>query len=282
MSETQLISDWPTYARIPRWVLRSTELGVHAKVVYAVLEDYADTAGVAFPSKATIAANAGCSERTVHNALAELRQAGAVEIFDERFRGRGNRYILRHAPPDEEPERSAPHADSAPPAETDPAPDAQSAPDADQIGTTRSRDRHEVPEKKNQEEEPPNQNQVTAPDARRALHDEPLPPAPGERPAANLQHLDFESWWDIYPKQVARDAARKAWKKATTRTAPADLLIATMRWRDHWFESDTELRFIPKPQVFLNDGYWRDPPPAATETSLEERARARQAARVAQ
>ena len=82
-----------TAAQIPlaghwRNVLRDSEIDRTAKLVGFVISTYMDSHGVAYPSKATIAAGAGlgAGRRAVDAAVDRLEAAGLLEI--ERSKGR--------------------------------------------------------------------------------------------------------------------------------------------------------------------------------------------------
>jgi hypothetical protein len=82
----------------------------------------------------------------------------------------------------------------------------------------------------------------------------PLPlglEAEEQRPAAGAS--SFDRWWAAYPKKVGKDAARRAWAKATKR-ADADKIIDVTRrypFRD-------ERQFVKDPATWLNAGCWED------------------------
>ncbi len=112
------------FAIIPRWLLQSTSVTAHAKMVYAVLTGFADQNGVCWPSHATIAEQAGVAVSTAKKALAELRDLGVLtwQMRERKDGGRSsNMYrITSHVAVPEE----TPAADSTPgtPAATPPTP----------------------------------------------------------------------------------------------------------------------------------------------------------------
>jgi len=88
------------FSIIPEWILISS-LSHKAVRVYAVLARYADSKTLqAWPSRATIATQSGCSIRTVDAAIDELVGFGAV---DKNLRVENNQYtssmyVIRRAP----------------------------------------------------------------------------------------------------------------------------------------------------------------------------------------
>ncbi len=87
-------------------------------------------------------------------------------------------------------------------------------------------------------------------------------------PARNVDGLDFEGWWECYPKQVQRRAAEKAYGEARSRGMPIDVLVGTKRWAKYWAQTGTALQFVPNPAKFLETDQWIDPPPP---TEAEQR-----------
>jgi len=93
----------------------------------------------------------------------------------------------------------------------------------------------------------------------------------------------FDTFWNQYPNRVAKEAARKAW----TKLAPDDRLLATMlaalerqKQSPAWQRDNGD--YIPHPATWLNQGRWQDevrtrPAPetvsAKTQASLVARER---------
>lgn len=92
-------SDTGPFALIPEWVLYSP-ISDRALRVYAVLARHADKDGVAFPSRARLAALVQTSKASLDRARQELVEIGAIETL-ERVRDNGSRasngYFLRRA-----------------------------------------------------------------------------------------------------------------------------------------------------------------------------------------
>ena len=90
------------FAIVPDWVIRHPELSAGAVRIYAVLARYTGPDLTAFPSRGTIAKDAGVSVKTVDRYLNELRAAGAV-LSTKRMKEDGdyssNLYTLFRLPP---------------------------------------------------------------------------------------------------------------------------------------------------------------------------------------
>lgn len=65
----------------------------------------------------------------------------------------------------------------------------------------------------------------------------------------------FDHFWALYPRKVAKLAARKAWAKVR----PADhvaILEALVSWRPVWRDKDPE--YLPHGATWLNGERWED------------------------
>lgn len=85
------------------------------------------------------------------------------------------------------------------------------------------------------------------------------PQGDGEK-KPSLQERRFESFWSVYPKKKAKDAARRAWM----RLKPDENLCATIVEsvsehiaRDPSWSKDGG-QYIPHPATYLNSGGWQD------------------------
>jgi hypothetical protein len=70
----------------------------------------------------------------------------------------------------------------------------------------------------------------------------------------------FDQFWAVYPRQVAKLAARKAWDKAVE-IAPAEKIIAGAR-RYARERQDANPQYTKHPATWLNGGGWMDAPGA--------------------
>ena len=81
------------------------------------------------------------------------------------------------------------------------------------------------------------------------------PPTPHVEP-----DLFAEQFWPAYPRKVSKPNALKAWKNATKRAEPAEIMAALSVWVAYW-EAKNEPEFIPHPATWLNQERWNDEPP---------------------
>ena len=76
----------------------------------------------------------------------------------------------------------------------------------------------------------------------------------------------FDDFWLLYPRHVAKLAARKAW----ARTRPADhvaILEALVSWRPVWRDMDE--RYLPHASTYLHGERWTDELPQGFRKSTE-------------
>ena len=91
---------------------------------------------------------------------------------------------------------------------------------------------------------------------------------PGALPLREVLRCDtwredpwFWLFWQMYPRKIDKDRARRAWKKLSPARAMANAILEGLRsWKkcDQWQEE----RFIPHPTTWLNGRRWEAPPPA--------------------
>lgn len=77
----------------------------------------------------------------------------------------------------------------------------------------------------------------------------------------DAQERRFAEFWDLYPKKVGKEAARKAWKKVKPDAELHERILAaidTAKVSDQWKREGG--RFIPNPATWLNQGRWDDEP----------------------
>jgi len=69
---------------------------------------------------------------------------------------------------------------------------------------------------------------------------------------------DFEAFWAVYPRRVAKPVAEKALAKALRRTSLGVILMGVERL----VGESRELKFVPYPATWLNQGRYLDESPA--------------------
>lgn len=78
---------------LPRVILETEKISNSAKIVYLKLVDFAFNNIYCYPTVATLAERVKMSEKTVKNAVKELREVGLVKIYKEGYK-KSNRYVL--------------------------------------------------------------------------------------------------------------------------------------------------------------------------------------------
>ena len=99
--------------------------------------------------------------------------------------------------------------------------------------------------------------------------------APGHNAPSSIRDLDrekenadaqpnFDEFWALYPKRVAKPAARRSLKAALRKAPLEDILDGLRRWNAYWKAANTERDFIPYPTTWLNQDRWTDDPGPGT------------------
>ncbi len=66
----------------------------------------------------------------------------------------------------------------------------------------------------------------------------------------------FQTFWDLWPKKVARKAAEKAWRGAIKRASPQTIIAGAQAYKDSL--GNLEPAFILHASTFLNGDRWED------------------------
>lgn len=78
---------------VPNFILESKEISVGAKLTYAMLLKYARELDACFPGQDRLAADMGCSRRSVVRYISELAAVGLI-VITRRGQGRPNIYTI--------------------------------------------------------------------------------------------------------------------------------------------------------------------------------------------
>ncbi len=216
------------FAAIPTWMFREHErVSLWGVMVFGALATRAGLRGN-FPSQATLAAEARCSERKVRDALRELEELGVVERVRRGGRGEGrlpDGYRLMDRPlngDEEQPARGAGRG-------RQPAPGDRATGTSEQTTPLIEVDREEV------------DNPLT-PKGDGAL----VAPSPG-----------FDEWWAIYPLKKDKGTARRAFSKATKKVSVETLIEAARAYRE---DPNRVQAFTKYPASWLNAEAWENGP----------------------
>ena len=220
---------------LPQFVLEKP-ISLGAKVMYALLCNYASDKDHCWPSQATLAAKLSCSLSSVKNYLGELVQSNLVAV--RRVRCRSSVYYMLR------PETVSP----------------ETKPNSTEVQP--NFDRHEPKSgslntltKQTKEKITP-----TAPTVSLPPKDQPLtePPSAG---GVSLSLFEFEKAWELYPKKEARGFAVMAWQKlAKGKQLPElSVLLSAIRQStasEGWQKEGG--RFVPQMGNWLRGQRWLD------------------------
>ena len=233
-----------------------------AKLMYALLNDYASKYEHVWPSQKTLAAKLSCSVSSVKKYLAELAKAKLISIRLEQHRS-SYHYIL-------------PTADQA---EAKVGPKPETAPVRSNAGYGELQSDHAQPEI-GYLDKTKNQEKIQIP---------PLPPvaaaqrtSPANRTArvGGASFSDFEKLCEAYPKKQAMGLARHAWSQLlrSGQLPPlSELLAAINRFitTENWQRENG--RFIPQLSNWLRGQRWLDPLSPEEEQAAQQRLEAQAA-----
>jgi hypothetical protein len=104
-----------------------------------------------------------------------------------------------------------------------------------------------------------------APDGDRQLFALTAEPSPSKRDA----EAQFEHFWQVYPRKVAKGRARKAWAQATGKADPETIIDGARRYGREQSENDP--KFVAHPATWLNGERWLDEPAAGRSGSNRPR-----------
>lgn len=76
----------------------------------------------------------------------------------------------------------------------------------------------------------------------------------------------FDDFWLLYPRRIAKKAARDAWRRMTEVSQVA-AIVSLFDWRRVWeFEAarrgEEQMNYLPHPATWLNGERWEDELPA--------------------
>jgi DNA-binding MarR family transcriptional regulator len=226
------------FAIIPEWVLYS-EISPTGKIVYAVLQRYANSENVCFPSRKTISERIHVSIKTVDRALDELEQLGALKTV-RRMNSDGsftsNLYHLTSTNPGNP---------------------------VTVVGTNltlpgdkfdaRGRDKNDtlIRVNTNQSQESDISCSSSFDDGDKLL----------KREGGKLLKRDdlFADFWAAYPRKKGKQQALKAWIKAVKDGAdPTLIVLGAERYATERTSEDPQ--YTAHPATWLNAGRWEDEP----------------------
>jgi hypothetical protein len=69
--------------------------------------------------------------------------------------------------------------------------------------------------------------------------------------------VEFEAFWEMWPKKVAKKKAESAWGKLSM-LEKREIMEALPNHIKHWEIKKTHIDFIPYPASWINAGRWED------------------------
>lgn len=72
--------------------------------------------------------------------------------------------------------------------------------------------------------------------------------------------LFFEAFYSAYPKHIAKEAAKKAWKNIDRSNGTIDKIMAAIELQKKTIWLNTDPKYIPGPAPWLNGKRWNDEP----------------------
>lgn len=225
---------------LPSFIL-AKKITFGAKIMYALLCNYAGTKDYCWPSQAKLAERLSCSVSSVKSYLKELKAEGLIEVNHERYKS-STYYMLR-------PTSSASLQTQLPATSI---PDFDSNPQESTSGC----------------QEPSFGYNLNATVFKKTP---PLPPknssSQGQPPTCKKQYgggdFAFEEFFRVYPKKEGKELARKAWRSLTlSGDLPSleiiQLAVASGLATPSWQKESG--RFIPMAVNYLRGHRWKDAP----------------------
>lgn len=220
------------FTALPNWIIRETELTRNALLVLLALAGRANASGYCFPSHQTIAREARCSPASVKRAIGELITAGFVST-EHRIRPGDGGYTSNGYAVNLNPSGAVAHSELSPQ-------DGSSPRAIPQLTVSYPPAHSELAEEEPDEEEPGEEH------------------TPSRAAARGVLEAAWTTFWEMYPRHVGKQDAKKAFEKAARTVDPETIVDAAAR-----FASDPNLpekQFIPHPGTWLRQGRWDDEP----------------------
>lgn len=262
---------------LPQFVLE-TSMSCGAKVMYALLCNYASENDHCWPSQVTLATRLSCSVSSVKNYLTELVGAKLITIRREQYRS-SVYYMLRpeNAPSSSRQANSQVSPQSAPVRPGAKSDCSQPTSDLRQPDSACTQPKFGYLNNLNKQEENTN---PPLPPVRPVLPE--VTSSPPRSALGGVSSPDFEKLWEIYPKKEAKGLARAAWLhlKRLGQLPALEKIEASIR---HFMATESwqreQGRFVPQMGNWLKGQRWLDAPAVV---AVQETAKTQQAAKAFQ
>ena len=73
-----------------------------------------------------------------------------------------------------------------------------------------------------------------------------------------MNEIEFNDFWNVYPRKIAKGAARKAYEKALKLTSHESLMTGVKNYVAHLEKLKPEKRFVCHASTWLNQERWTD------------------------
>lgn len=224
----EIVTEQFRFEQIPHWVAFHPDVIKHprALLLYVLLRRYAGSRTVAWPSRATLANDLGVSLPTLKEAREVLVSIGAITITPRVEDGRqtSSLYFVRFYPVDKSVDNRGEPVDK----------------EGEGVSTVTGGGVSTVTPRGVSTVTPNTYTYETYTDEYIPIVDK------------------FDTFWDAYPRKVAKGQARSAWVKAV-RKADADVLIAAAQ-RFAEARKGQDQTFTAYPSTWLNGERWNDNP----------------------
>ena len=270
---------------LPQFVLeRPITLG--AKIMYALLCNYASEKDHCWPSHATLATRLSCSVSSVKKYLTELVDGKLITIRKEQYRS-SVYYLLppgelnsQGTKPDQsksenDGEQSLPDDNGNQPNSACDKPDSSGDQPKKEGDQSNSGHLNNLLNQSN-EEDPP-----LPPTKAETLKDMPDSGTPSAGGVSHTSH-DYEKAWELYPKKDSKGFAKTAWLKLQRSgqlPAQDELLAAIQRFSASEGWQREQGRYVPQMSNWLRGQRWLDPLSPAEEEESQRRLKLSQAAK---
>lgn len=232
-------------------VFARDDLPPYERLVMLALADRCDDEMTCFPSIPDICQRTGMGERGVQNVINRLEESGFLTVRRGGGRRSSNGYLLHIHP--EKPRTPCPVSDDKPRTGctvTDDKPRIPCPVYEPKTPHPVTETPHPIP--KTPHPVPPN-HQGTIKNHQNTVTTQTSKASKAERDAG------FAAFWAVYPKKVAKPAARKNWDRAIRAGADPAAIIAGA---ERYAKSDGVARgFVKHPQGWLTDERWTDEQP---------------------
>lgn len=75
----------------------------------------------------------------------------------------------------------------------------------------------------------------------------------------NIYMSNFDSFWDKYPKKVAKKKSMEIYQRIVTSKEKEDEILQGLdRYKNKWSKEKTDVKYIPNPTTWLNQARWED------------------------